>query len=267
MYKDLIEAERNGVVFMTAAVIGARHAFTTRRGGVSRGALESLNLGENRGDEPESVRENYRRVCAAVGVDADNMAFTRQVHGAEVRAVTSADRHELMTGVPYEADGVVTAEKGLTLVCFTADCVPVLLWDGVHGVAGAVHCGWRSSVQDILGVAVGKMRLLGAEPQTICAAVGPAIGRCCFEVGGEVIRAARDWLGSGLEGLYEPEKGREGKFFLDLKGANAGRLEQLGLKDENICVSGECTVCSHEKYWSHRYTGGVRGSQAAFIML
>lgn len=264
---DFIENKRNGVVFMTAPVIGAKHAFTTRCGGVSRGALDSLNLGENRGDEPERVRENYRRVGAAVGVDVKNIAFTRQVHGAEVRVVTSADRHELMTPVPYEADGVVTAEKGLTLVCFTADCVPVLLWDGAHGVASAVHCGWRSSVQDILGAAVGKMEALGAEPETICAAIGPAISRCCFEVGGEVIEAAAACLGGGLDGLYQPEEGREGRFFLDLKGVNARRLGQLGLRKENICVSGECTMCSHEKYWSHRYTGGVRGSQAAFIML
>lgn len=267
MYQDFIENNVNGLVFMTAPNIGTKHAFTTRYGGVSRGALESLNLGENRGDEAENVRENYRRVCAAAGLNGDNMVFTRQVHGAEVRVVTSADRHELMKPVPYEADGVVTAEKGLTLVCFTADCVPVLLWDRVHGVAGAVHCGWRSSVADILGAAVEKMRLLGAEPETVCAAIGPAISRCCFEVGGEVIAAARDWLGGHIDGLYAPEEGREGKFFLDLKGANARRLEQLGLRRENICVSGECTMCCHEKYWSHRYTKGLRGSQASMIML
>lgn len=267
MYGAFVENSINGLAFMTAPNIGACHAFTTRIGGVSTGSLESLNLGEHRGDAPENVRENYRRVCTAAGLNADSMAFTRQVHGAEVRIVTSADRHELMTAVPYEADGVVTAEKGLTLVCFSADCVPVLLWDGLHGVAGAVHCGWRSSVADILAAAVGKMCLLGAEAESIRAAIGPAISRCCFEVGAEVVEAAEKCLGGHIDGLFAPEAGCEGKFLLDLKGVNARRLEQLGLRPENICVSDECTMCRPEKYWSHRRTGGDRGTQAGMIML
>jgi len=264
---DFIQNEKNGVVFMTAPHINTRHAFTTRYGGVSSGHLASLNLGTARGDEPENVRENYRLLAQATGIDTKRMAFTRQVHKADVRIVTEGDIHELYTEVPYEADGIVTNIPGLALICFTADCVPVLLCDSVHGVIAAVHCGWRSSVGDILGVTMEKMCSLGAKAEDICAAIGPAIDRCCFEVGGEVVQAVEEYLRGDCEGLYAPEQGVPGKYLLDLKAANARRLLQLGLRQENIDISSECTKCSHEKYWSHRYTKGLRGSQASLIVL
>ena len=144
------ENNEKGLIYMSSDIIGARHAFTTRYGGVSRGAFSSLNLGANRGDDPEAVRENYRRLCALMGVGIDGMAVTKQVHGNEVRIVTEKDRHVCMSPVPYEADGIVTNVKGLPILCMVADCVPVLLWDGEHSVAGAIHCGWRSSVGEIL---------------------------------------------------------------------------------------------------------------------
>ena len=257
----------NGVVYMTAPVIRARHGFSTRYGGVSTGALRSLNLGSNRGDEPERVFRNYDLLGEATGIPVRHMAFTKQVHGAQVRIATETDVHEFGAAVPYEADGLVTDVSGLALICFTADCVPVLLCDADHGIIGAVHCGWRSSVADILGNAVEKMCALGAAPECLCAAIGPAISGCCFEVGGEVIDAVERYLRGETAGLYRPEPGREGKYLLDLKAANARRLMQLGLLPEHITVSDECTVCSHEKYWSHRYTHGCRGSQGALIVL
>ena len=257
----------NGVTYMTTPVIRTKHGFSTRYGGISTGYLSSLNLGSNRGDAPENVFRNYDLLGEATGVPVRHMAFTKQVHGSVVRIATEEDVHGFGTAVPYEADGLVTDVPGLALICFTADCVPVLLCDDTHGVIGAVHCGWRSSVADILGNAVEKMCALGAVPEQICAAIGPAISKCCFEVGGEVIEAVERYLGGDTGGLYDPEPGKEGKFFLDLKAANARRLTQLGLLPEHVAVSGECTVCSHDKYWSHRYTNGRRGSQGALIVL
>lgn len=259
--------EKNGVVFMTAPNIPLRHGFTTRLGGVSQGYLSSLNLGSNRGDDIQRVIENYHRLGAATGIDVERMAFTKQVHGTVVRTVTEADIHVLGTPMSYEADGVISNTPGLALICFTADCVPVLLCDGEKGVAGAVHCGWRSSVGDILKNAVEGMEALGARREKIAAAIGPAIGFCCFEVGEEVVEAARSYLGGDLEGLYRKNPAAEGKYFLDLRGANARRLRQLGLDPGNIAVSEECTVCLHDKYWSHRWTKGRRGSQGALIQL
>ena len=259
--------QQKGLVWLTAPTIHTRHAFTTRFGGVSGGIFSSLNLATGRGDAQENVRENYRLLGEATGIPTHHMAFTRQVHGAEVRVVTHADAHTLFDDVPYEADGLVTSERGLALICFTADCVPVLLCDETHGVIAAVHCGWRSSVADILGKAVAKMCALGAEPVAISAAIGPAISRCCFEVGGEVVEAAQQLLGEPCADLWEPEEGRKGKYLLDLKAVNARRLLQLGLREENIGISPDCTMCQHQTYWSHRKTAGQRGTQAALIVL
>ena len=163
---------------MTSSLIPARHAFTTRYGGVSTGCLSSLNLISGHGDEPENIRENFRRVAALMGAGVDECAVTKQVHKAEVRLVDERDRHVCLSPVPYEADGIATATKGLPLFCFTADCVPVLLLDPAARVAAAAHCGWRSSVADILGRTVEAMRSLGAQAEHIRAAIGPAIGAC-----------------------------------------------------------------------------------------
>ncbi len=262
---SFIEDNQNDLIYMRSDIIAAKHAFTTRFGGVSGGEFATLNLGSSRGDDPEAVRENYRRVCALFGVDENGACVTNQVHKNDVRVVTAADRHVCLGPVPYEADGLVTAEKGLPIFCFTADCVPVLLWDGEGRAIGAVHCGWRSSVGDILNNALEAMRSLGAKPSTIRAAIGPSIGPCCFETDDDVPEAITAWLGGDTEGLFV--KRADGKTLVDLRAANARRLMQLGVPAENIDVSDECTFCSHDKYWSHRYTRGRRGSQASVIML
>ncbi len=259
------EQRQGDLVFMSSTVIPARHAFLTRFGGVSRGPFESLNLGSNRGDDPAAVRENYRRAAELMGAEIDGCAVTKQVHGNVVRIVTKEDRHVCMSRVPYEADGIVTAEAGLPLFCFTADCVPALLLDPENRVAAAVHCGWRSSAADILCIALEQMESLGAEREKVRAALGPAIGRCCFETHDEVPRALTEYLGGDAEGLFDELGG--GKYLVDLRLANKRRLLQLGLAEENIDLSDECTVCRHDKYWSHRYTKGIRGSQAACIVL
>jgi len=255
------------LLLMCSDKIETKHGFTTRIGGVSTGEWESLNLSSNRGDPQPNVRENYRRVAEYGGVGPDDCAVTAQVHGKEVLVVTKADRHICGTDIPYQCDGLVTAEKGLPIMCFSADCVPVLLSDAVHGVIGAVHCGWRSSVQDILGVAVAKMEALGADRAQLRVAIGPAIGACCFETHGEVPAAVDAWLGGEGKTCYTPIPGSDGKYLVDLRKANRLRLQQLGVPGDSIDVSEECTVCSHDKYCSHRYTKGRRGTQGAIIVL
>ena len=260
------EEKRSGeLVYMSSSVMPVKNIFTTRYGGVSGGEFYSLNLLTNKGDDAENVRENFRRLCAELGVGINDCAITNQVHGSEVRIVTAADKHVCLTPVPYEADGVVTNVPGMPVICYTADCVPALLCDAENSVAAAVHCGWRSSVADILGVAVGKMESLGAKRENIKAAFGPAIGACCFETDGDVPAAVEKYLGGDVEGLWTLRA--DGKYLVDLRKANARRLVQLGIPAENIDISDECTMCSHEKYWSHRYTKGRRGGQAAAIVL
>jgi YfiH family protein len=255
----------NDMMLMRAPNINFTHAFTTRFGGVSSGALYSLNLGENRGDEPENVRENYRRLLEALDIPEQELCFTKQVHGTNVRIVSDADRRQLFSPFLYEADGLVTDVRGLPLICFSADCVPVLLADERAGVVGAVHCGWRSTTADIIGKAIDKMVSLGSEPSSINAAIGPAIDICCFETGPEVAQAVTNLLGDECEGVFFETA--EGKFMVDLKEALRRRLIQRGLREGNISVSDECTSCNSDRYWSHRKTRGERGSQAAIIVI
>lgn len=259
------EQKHNDCVYMVSDKISARHMFTTRFGGVSTGVYDSWNFGENRGDDVDCVRENYRRAGEIFGVSGDDFVVTKQVHGIEVLIPSESDRHTVGEPVPYEIDGIVTNKKGLPILIYIADCVPVLMEDPVAGVIAAVHCGWKSSVADILGVAVGKMVSLGATPANIRAAVGASIGFCCFETDIEVPQAVERYLDSDTDGLIRD--GSNGKYYVDLRGANARRLLQLGLKEENIDVSVECTMCDQKKYWSHRGSKGVRGSMAAAIML
>ena len=263
-----MQREADGLIYMTADTIAARHAFTTRAGGVSEGGFASLNLGFGRGDPDANVLENYRRLGAAIGVDVGRAGYTRQVHGARVRVIGPGDAASPLDPVP-ECDGLVTVTPGIPIFCFTADCVPALLYDGVRGSAAAVHCGWRGSVADIIGEAVRTMLALGSRACDISAALGPAIGADNFETGGDVPGAMRAWLGGEAEAFIRPGPA-PGKYLVDLRGALARRLEQLGLQSGRIAVSGECTVKEHEKYWSHRYTsrhGLERGSQCAVIAL
>ena len=255
----------NGLAYLTSSVIPVSHAFTSRLGGVSTGRLSSLNLGENRGDDPENVRENYRLLGAALGFDPAALVYTKQVHETDVLYADPFMRRELFSDFAYTADGLVTDLPGQPIICYTADCVPVLLCDPEHRVIAAVHCGWRSSVGDILGRAVEKMQALGAENACICAAIGPAIGACCFETGPDVPAALEAWLGHADAAPFIRSIGE--KFLVDLKGANARRLQRLGLCPDNIDISPNCTMCRPDLFWSHRVTHGDRGSQAAVIFL
>lgn len=258
------EKNEKGVIYLVSENIRARHAFASRVGGVSTGHLTSLNLGENRGDSRDNVLQNYALLSEATGIDTSRMAYTNQVHGNRVRVVTQGDARGHYEPLPYECDGIVTNTRGLPLICFAADCIPVILCDDENGVIGAVHCGWRSSVADILKNAIEEMCGLGADCRSISAAIGPAIGFCCFEVGAEVVEACEKYVGdsSGIVAAKE-----NGKFYLDLKAANARRLVQLGLREENISVSQNCTMCENEKFFSHRFTNGNRGAQGSLIVL
>ena len=255
----------NGVRYYTAATIRAAHAFSTRLGGVSTGHLESLNLSVRRGDTEENVRENWRRLSAAAGMDLSRVVYARQIHSRTVNIVSAPDAQAPWLAPRFECDGFATNEPGLPLAVFTADCIPVLLQDAAHGVIAAVHCGWRGSTADILGAAIEKMRSLGASIETIAAAVGPGIGPCCFEVGPEVVAAADRLLGGDTDGLVRPGEGD--RSFLDLKRVNARRLTQLGVDKARIAVSESCTKCAPELFWSHRTYSTRRGVMAAVIML
>lgn len=256
----------HGVEFLTAPQITVPHGFSTRLGGVSEGIFESLNLGHRRGDDPQRVRENYRRFCAATGTDVNALVMTNQVHSNTVKVVTEGDvKADPLAPTPFEADGLATNVPGVTLVVFSADCIPILLLDPVKRAVAAVHAGWRGTASAIAAVAVETLEgEFGTDPADILAAIGPGIGKCCFETDGDVPAALEDGLGA----LCTPFMERTGeKWRVDLKAVNAAILACSGVPEDHIDVSGDCTCCQHDRFWSHRFTKGERGSQAAVIML
>jgi YfiH family protein len=212
---------------------------TARPGGVSAGPYESLNLGLSVGDDPAAVVENRRRVAAAIGADLGDFVFTRQVHGAGVRVVTSADAGTgalaLDESVPA-ADVLVTADPSVVLAILTADCAPVALLDPAAGVLACVHAGWRGTVARACAAAVDAMTGLGAVPERIIAGIGPAISADRYQVGAEVAQAARDAFGAagggGAEAVIRPDG--TGRWLFDLPAANRLVLRESGLREEHI---------------------------------
>ena len=262
--------EENGVIYQTADTLaqkGLLHGFSTRAGGVSRGIFGAMNLGLHRGDDDENVFENYRIFCAALGMDPERCVLSKQVHKADVRLVTEADAGSgLLFPQPYEADALVTNTAELPLVIFSADCIPTLYYDPVTRCIGAAHAGWRGTALGIAAKTVRTMeRFFGADPKNIRAAIGPGISRCCFETSEDVPQAMLEALGDRALPYLTEDGG--GKWHVDLKGLNAQFLQDAGLDPEHISISGDCTACHTDLYWSHRIVGDARGSQAAFICL
>lgn len=266
---EIIRREQNGIVFYACGgFAGAAHGFSTRLGGVSPAPWDSLNLGANRGDSQANVAENFRRFCAAVGAAPEATVKNHQVHGDLVRPVTVEDIMP-SPGAPgvYEADGLVTDVPGLCLTIFSADCIPVLLYDPIKRVIAAAHAGWRGTALGIAARAAEKMQSdYGCAPGDILAAIGPGISPCCFETHADVPDGLRAGLGADAEEYIRPLPGGE-KFSVDLKGANARWLRRAGLAPGHVAVCPACTACGHGEFWSHRLLGNQRGSMAAVIQL
>ena len=208
---------------------------TTRGGGVSEGPYASLNMSLSVGDEPGAVLENRRRVAAAIGADPADFVFSRQVHGAAVRVVTSTDRSAgafAADGSVPEADALVTTDPSVVLAILAADCIPVVLYDPAANVLGCVHAGWRGTVARACAAAVTAMAGLGARPDTVIAGIGPGIGADRYQVGPEVAVAAEAAFGPGAGAVIRPDG--TGRWLFDLAAANRLVLREAGLADGNI---------------------------------
>jgi YfiH family protein len=238
--------EEDGTRWLEARLPGATVAFSTRLGGVSEAPFDGLNLGVFSDDEPSRVVENRRRLAAALGLPPERFVIARQVHGAELATHVGPQRPSPYAepGVPIpEIDGHVTAEPSLPLLVFVADCVPLAL-SGPGGVA-MLHCGWRGLAA---GIVARGAEAVGATD----AAIGPSIGPCCYEVGDEVL-SAFGGLGDGI--ASGP--------MLDLP--EVARCLLLAARVERVEVSGLCTSCESELFFSHRRDAGRSGRQAGLV--
>jgi YfiH family protein len=224
-----------------------------RPAGVPAGTLLAFS-GRERAPEDEASPTPFlaRRLSRALGLDAP-IHWAKQVHGVAAHTVRNpaAPGEAVFVG---ECDALVTDRPGVALAIQTADCVPILL--AGPEVVGAAHAGWRGSARGMATVVVASLRAFGVEPSTLRAWLGPSIGPCCYEVGGEV---AAQFAGDFVR------RGCGGAFMLDLKAVNAAQLEAAGVPRASIRIHPACTKCGGEAYASYRRDGPKAGRMITLI--
>ena len=244
------------------------HCFSTRLGGVSEGVCSSMNFSFSRGDNPNAVLENYRRIAEVFGKTVNDFVCTDQTHTTTVRPV---GKEHAGIGVtkerPYtDVDGLITNEPGLILSTFYADCVPLYFVDPVHKAIGLSHSGWRGTVGRMGQKTLEAMQdAFGTNPAEVYAAIGPSICQDCYEISEDVAEYFyQEFNGHGDEILVN--KGN-GKYQLDLWKTNEIVMLEAGILPEHLAVTNICTCCNEKLLFSHRASDGKRGNLAAFLML
>jgi len=255
------------------------HGFSTRPGGVS--PLDDrhvLNLGLMEWDTRENVAENRRLLHAALGAEDFTLSPLKQIHSDVIHLFTAAPGHAC------KGDASATNRPGLLLAVQTADCVPILLVDPKKRAVAAIHAGWKGTLARITEKAVGRLRLeFGCDPSDLLAALGPAIGPCCYEVGAEFVTKFTAQFADASGYFDEPRTGDEPNplqwlsmmppghqpsprnVHLDLPKANRAQLLAAGLRPQNIFLSGLCTACHPELFFSHRREGALSGRLMSVI--
>lgn len=277
-----------GVEYLTFPLLEdtgiVRHLFTTRLGGVSEGIYATMNLSYQRGDDPEHVLENYKRVGAILGASPEKMVASRQTHTTNIRLVTDRDCGKgVVCPTDYEdVDGLITGEKGIALVTSYADCVPLYFVDRKREVIGLAHSGWRGTVQQMGARMVEALKeQFGTMPEDIYAAIGPSICQECYEVSGDVAGEFEKLERDNREILTQIQEsgclggsgrivipGRQpDKYQLDLWLANLVILVRAGVLLKQIAITDICTCHNPEYLFSHRASNGKRGNLCAFLML
>jgi len=242
----------------------AAQGFTTRHEGVSRAPYNSLNLGSNTFDSVHNVQGNRSLLARTFGSRVENFVMVSQTHGTDILVIDQpnpdyAHFHKL------ECDGIITNQPGVMIAVGVADCLPLLLLDPVKRVVAALHAGWKGTAGNIAAKGVESLvKLFGSDCADILAALGPAIGPCCYEVDAPVKQA---FAGSGVSwDLCASASGAE-RWKLDLAVANRQQLLGAGIAEENIETAAQCVCCSSDWFFSYRRDAGETGRQAGFIML
>lgn len=260
---QLLKYNDNGLVYYRFATLedqpGLFHGIFTRLGGVSPAPWATLNVGHTVGDDHEAVEENHRRLCCALGIARQDIVSGYQVHGTRVARVGLRDRGQVYP----ETDILITNVPGVPLMQRYADCLPILLYDPVHRAVGLAHAGWRGTLARVAQKAVEAMQAeFDTRPAELIAALGPGIGPCCYQVGPEVAEAAQKTISGWPSVLLRYQ---DGSWHLDLWEANRRLLRQAGV--EHIEISGLCTACRTDEFYSHRAEQGHTGRFGVVIGL
>jgi YfiH family protein len=228
------------------------YAIFTRQGGVSKAPYHSLNLGSTVGDEAQAVEANYAQACRVLNINRHQTVSCYQVHSADILTINQKNHQPVMG----QADGLITADSNIYLSLRFADCTPLLFFDPVRRAIGLTHAGWRGTIQNAAGATIRAMvNELGCEAQHIIAVIGPAIGPCCYEVGGEVIKAVTEHFTNPTDLLHD--NGKTGHAYFDMWEANRRQLAAGGVKQ--VIVSSLCTACRTDHFFSHRAEQGKTG--------
>ena len=240
------------------------HAFCTRRGGTSRDDYRSLNMSFAEGDEEYRVLQNWGRLSAAFRIPLDQFLVVNQVHGDSVFVIKPHGPY-FSSRAELNYDAIVTNRTDLAICVKTADCVPVFVTDKIKKIIAVIHAGRRSSALNITAKVVRLMQnRYQSEPQDLLAAIGPAIGKCCYEIDAAAASPfskqhdSRFFL---LPGLKKESR------LLNLGEVNRRQLLECRIPEENIEISGLCTKCNPDFFFSHRAAGGVTGRQINFLMI
>lgn len=232
---------------------GFTNGFSTRLGGTSPMPQDALNLAGFNEDAAENIHENRRRFLRLFDGDWQLTAVW-QMHSADVRTVR--DREDARSD-EERCDALTTAAPGVLLAVKSADCVPVILGDKRTGACAAAHAGWRGTVACIVERTLERMSAeYGTRAEDVRAAIGPAAGACCYEVGAEVIDAFRSNF-EDADSLFQPT--REGHALIDLQRANRSQLIRAGVREERIHTAPFCTMCRTDLFFSYRREKSIHG--------
>jgi len=244
-----------------------KHCFTTRIGGVSRGIYNSLNTSDDKEDPVENVHRNLELVCGAIGIDYRNLVLSDQTHEDNIRIVSNADLGKGIS-VPNDinnTDGLMTNIPGIPLITFYADCVPLFFLDKQNKAIAVVHSGWKGTVLKIGAKTIRQMtEVYGTKPGDCLVGIGPSIGPECFEVGQEVADQFAEGFGTRPH-IIRPLG--NGKYTVDLWAANKLMLMEMGVPENNVTISGLCTKCREDMFFSYRRDKGRTGSMSAIMEL
>jgi YfiH family protein len=237
-----------------------KYGIFTRHGGVSPTPWDSLNIGGTVGDDPERVFTNRKRMMDILLLSESSVYDCWQVHSNQVIKVD----HPRKQGAPYEkGDALITNNPEVTLLMRFADCTPILLYDSDKKVIGMVHSGWVGTIKKVIQYTIRDMiKNYGCKPANITAGIGPSIGLDHYEVGIDVVDKVKEAFADQANNLI---KHTNGKYFFDLWEANRQLLFDCGVT--NVEISGICTACHTDDWYSHRAEKGKTGRFGAALSL
>jgi YfiH family protein len=251
----------NSVAYYHLPEWGIKHGIFARIGGVSDAPWASLNLGGNVGDTPQAVRANHERMYAALGVRPERACTVWQVHGIDVVYASAPVRGRRWLAA---ADAIMTDRVDTPLSMRFADCTPILIFDPRKGAIGMAHAGWRGTVAGMSAALVKAMiAAFNCQPADMQAWIGPSISVERYQVGEEVVAAARAYFGDVSELIRRDPA--DGTAYFDLWAANRIDLKRAGV--ENIRIAGLCTAARTDEFFSHRAEKGRTGRFGAVMSL